>query len=92
MAEIGIDSSMVKVSTAENFKAFREDVKGAEYEDLRSFSNKELKKKVMNRELSDSLEFLFKNHRYVSLRVITRNDYEKEYDNELTNRKLARSI
>jgi hypothetical protein len=89
---LGIDSSNITITTAENFAAFREDVKGTEFEYLAALSNDELKQKVSTRELSDSLEFLFKKHRYVDLKLITRRDYELAFTKEVANRKLQKVI
>lgn len=89
---LGTDSSSVKVKTSENFVDFRKDIKNTKYSYLDTLSDIALKEKIQDRELSQELEFLLKNHRYVDLQIITRYDYELEYDRDLANNQLDEAI
>lgn len=82
---LGIDASLIQVESTENFKDFRQDIIGTEYEYLNKLSDTELKEKLADRALSAELEFILKNHRYVSFKAITRFDYEIEYHKNLVN-------
>ena len=89
---LGTDSTQTTVKTAENFQDFRNEIKATKYEYLNNLSDSALKEKMLDRELSNELEFLLKNHRYVDIRIITRHDYELEYNRDLVNRQLEESI
>lgn len=92
LIEIGIDSTIVTLITSENFKDFRRDIIGTKHEYLGGLNDSELKEKLMDKELSAELEYILKNHRYVNLQVITRNDYEEKYNSKKVNSQLRRSI
>ncbi len=92
LKNLGTDSTQTIIKTAENFQDFREEIKGTKFEYLNSLSDSELKEKMLDTELSDELEFLLKNHRYVDIRIITRHDYELEYDRDLVNGQLDEAI
>lgn len=89
---LNMDSSQIRVNTSENFTDFRKDIQGTKFQYLDSLSDSELKEKMLNKELSAKLEFLLKNHRYVDLRIITRYDYELEYDRDLVNGQLDEAL
>ncbi len=89
---IGIDSSLVDVIATENFKDFRKDIIGTDYENLGEFNDSLLKEKLAKKELSNELEFILKNHRYVNIQLITRREYDLKYTAENVNEKLKRSI
>lgn len=89
---LGTDSTSIEIKTAENFIDFRKDIQGTEFEYLDSLSDAELKEKMQDRNLSAELEFLLDQHRYVDIRIITRHDYELEYDVDLVNGQLDASI
>lgn len=88
LKNLGTDSTQTVIKTDENFQDFRKEIKGTKFEYLNSLSNSELKEKMLEKVLSDELEFLLKNHRYVDIKLITRYDYEMEYDKNLVNGQL----
>ncbi|HLV41485.1 MAG TPA: CAP domain-containing protein [Brumimicrobium sp.] len=92
LEKIKVDSSLVEVHTAENFTDFRKDIKGTKFEYLDSLTDAQLKEELLDKELSTELEFLFKNHRYVDIRIITRRDYELAYNKESVNSQLAKEM
>jgi uncharacterized protein YkwD len=86
------DSTQTLIKTAENFQDFRKEINGTKFEYLNSLNDSELKYKMLDHELSKELEFLLKNHRYVDIKIITRHDYELEYDKDLVNGQLDEAI
>jgi hypothetical protein len=88
LKNLGTDSTQTIIKTDENFKDFRKEIKGTKFDYLNSLSDSELKEKMLQKELSDELEFLLKNHRYVDIKLITRYDFEMEYDKNLVNGQL----
>jgi len=75
----GLDSSRISISAQENFTDFRKDVVGTDFEYLGILSDSELKKRMQRRSLSDSLEPLLKQHRFVSIESIVREGYSVAY-------------
>lgn len=63
------DTSRIEIKTSENFKDFRKDILGTEFENLQLKSDEELKSLLMERSLSDSMEGILKNHRFVRLKA-----------------------
>ncbi len=88
----GIDSTQIQIQTAENFRDFRKDIKSTKFAYLDTLSDSDLKKQILNIELSTQLEFLLKNHRYADIRITTRDDFELEYDQSLVNQQLKDAI
>lgn len=82
---LNIDSTNIEVNTAENFKDFRKNIKGTKFEYLDSLTNLQIKEKLKDEKLSNELEYILKNHRYVELNVIKRYDYKISYDNKSVN-------
>lgn len=89
---LGIDSSIIRVKTEENFIDFRKDIKGTKYEELGALSNEELKQKLLNKAFSSELEFILKHHRYVNLKIVSHQEFELKYDKELVNKQLEKAI
>lgn len=89
---LGIDTSIIRVNTEENFIDFRKDIKGTKYEELGALTNAELKQKLSNKAFSAELEFILKHHRYVNLKLISRTEFELKYDKEIVNMQLEKAI
>ena len=89
---LGVDSSSIKVESSENFKDFRKDIIGTEYEYLNKLSDPELKEKLLSKDLSVALEFILNKHRYVDLKAITRLQFEFEYNAQSVNEELQGTI
>lgn len=66
LQEFQIDSNNIQVEVSENFKDFRNDIKGTSFEFLNELEDEELKK-IINAKWSDSLEPILKQHRYAKL-------------------------
>lgn len=75
LIELGIDSTMIAVSSNENFADFRKDIVGTKYEKLLENSNPEIKS-IINKGLSNELEPILSNHRYAEVSIYA-NRYEK---------------
>ncbi len=92
LKNLGTDSTQTLIRTDENFQDFRREIIGTKFEYLNNLSDSELKEKMLDKELSSKLEFLLNNHRYVDIQIITRHDYELEYDKHLVNGQLDEAI
>lgn len=68
LRDFQIDSTKIKVEVAENFKAFRKDIKGTRFEFLNELNDEDLRTAV-NEKWSDSLEPILKHHRYANLKL-----------------------
>lgn len=89
---LGIDSSLIHVTTSENFADFRKDIVGTNYAYLGELPDSVLKEKLQSKAFSTEMEFLLKNHRYVDIKFITQSEYEVEYDKIITNEQLQKSL
>jgi hypothetical protein len=67
----GIDSTLIFKKSAENFVDFRSDIAGTKLHKWLKFSDEDLKNEVNKNGMSDSLEYLLKNHRYVLVDILT---------------------
>lgn len=63
----GCDSSRIMIKTDENFIAFRRDIKNTPFAYLNNYTNEEIKSRLNNKSLADSLEYILKEHRYATL-------------------------
>lgn len=89
---LGIDSTLITTTSAENFADFRRDIIGTDYEYLNALSDLELKEKLTDQTLSAALEPILSKHRYVQFTAITRFDYKLDYDADIANEKFSTSI
>ena len=76
LIELGVDSSLISVSSEENFKEFRKDISGNKYDFLLNKSDVEIKEEV-NSKYSKELEFILNKHRYAEV-IIHSLRYEKK--------------
>lgn len=92
LAILGIDPTQITSFTSENFRDFRNDVKGTKYEYLNKLTDAELKKTVSKKELNKQLEMILKYHRYVDFKIIFKHENKQEYDSELVNKQFLKSL
>lgn len=71
LRDFQINSNNIKIEVAENFKAFRNDIRGTRFEFLNELSDEDVRK-VVNEKWKDSLEPILKNHRYAMLSIYFR--------------------
>ena len=67
LGELHLDSTRISTEMSENFEEFRCDIKNTRYAYLDTLPDSALKQQLQNHALSDSLEFILKNHRYSTL-------------------------
>lgn len=79
LISLGIDSTKITTKSEENFSDFRQDIMNTEFEDWNQLSDTELKRRLQDKKLSDSLEFLLKHHRFVELRIQTRREVNRTF-------------
>lgn len=83
LIELGVDSSVISVSSAENYADFRRDIKGTSYEYLLTKSDAELKAELNKGLLAQELEYLLKNHRFAEINVYAETFEERVYTKEM---------
>lgn len=83
LIELGIDSSVISVSSAENYVDFRRDIKGTAYEYLLPKPDSELKAEINKGVLSKEFEYLLKNHRFAEIHVYAETYEERVYTKEM---------
>lgn len=88
----GIDTLRITTTTHENFKDFRSDVLGTDFEYLKELTDLELKEKLADKNWSKQLEFILSRHRYVAVQFITLRSYGENYDKTTINRKLKAAL
>lgn len=91
----GIDSSLIFKKSAENFVDFRSDIAGTRLHKWLKLSDEELKNEVNKNGMSDSLEYLLKNHRYVlvDIQTIRKSEYKlgKDTIRELLEKSISKN-
>lgn len=95
--EMQLDSSKIITEMSENFDEFRQDIHNTPYSYLDTLSDSELKQRLERSSLSDSLEFILKNHRYSTLTLyfeweerpaITKDTVNHLFENAVNNNKV----
>jgi len=84
LTELGIDSTSISISSAENFQDFRKDIKETKYDYLLSKTDLEIKTVINTGELSQELEFILKDHRFAEVRIYADTYVEMTYTKEMT--------
>jgi uncharacterized protein YkwD len=65
LVSYGFSDSLIDESARENYADFRADIKDSEFDEWATSTNEDLKRKVSQHSMSDSLESILANHRYV---------------------------
>lgn len=73
LIEQGIDSSLIKFSSQENFEGFRKDIVGTQYSYLLSKNNLELKKEV-NALTDNEIKNILAKHRFTEITIFTKRE------------------
>ena len=81
LKEFGIDSSLMTLSSTENFRDFRNDIIGTQYEYLSKKSDSYIKLKV-NDGLSKELEPILVNHRFAEVTIYTEHFEKRAFDKD----------
>jgi len=69
LEQFQLDSSSVSRSMSENYEAFREDIRNTSFAYLGAFPDSVIQQRLQKESLSDSLEFILKQHRYSELTI-----------------------
>jgi hypothetical protein len=81
LIELGIDSSMIKFSSQENFNDFKKDIKDTKYEYLLSKPDLEIKNEV-NKLPNAELENILANHRFAEVTITSKTEEQFTYDKD----------
>ncbi|MFI5203847.1 MAG: CAP domain-containing protein [Flavobacteriales bacterium] len=87
-----IDTALVTVTAEENFNDFRRDIKNSAFSELGKLSDEDLKRKLEDPAIKESLEPLLKNHRYAQLTLYLRREEKIEFNKEQTQALLQQYI
>ena len=92
LEELGVDTSKVIVTTNENFADFRSDIVNTKFDYLLKLSDLDLKQQLLDKQLSNDLEFVLKNHRYVNLEIVLKSDAISRYTKEMVQNLITRNV
>ncbi len=82
LSGLGVDPGIIEIFTEENFREFRRDIMGTEFESLAILSDTELKAKVNSGDFVKKLEPYLAKHRYSEITVYTQRTKDIKYDHE----------
>lgn len=91
LIELGIDSSLIRFSSQENFKDFRKDIMGTQYSYLNAKSNLELKEEV-NKMPNGEVESILTNHRFTEVTILTKTEQQFAFTKDTVYDLLKTSI
>jgi uncharacterized protein YkwD len=78
LIELGIDSSLIKFSSQENYQDFRKDIIETQYSYLSTKSNLELKEEV-NKIPNGEVESILATHRFTEVTILTKTEEQFAY-------------
>lgn len=92
LVKSGIDDKLISTKVNENFADFREDVQETDFAYLAELSNQELKKALEDPALEKKLEPFLARHRYVHVKIITKDTLEIRITKEMVQQMFAQAL